>query len=159
MRTRLFVTIAFVAGVYAGYAMSLATSAQEPDRSLAKGYGRASSSLRLTQAEWFRLTLPGTPERTIQVIPPGRMFVLTDVMFTPQQSVREDVVVNIGLARADQPPRGLFQVKIGPNDSHDIHLCSGYEVPEGYGLVAYTGASAQPEQFVSIAVTGYITRR
>lgn len=158
MRTKLFVTLGFLGGLCAGYAMNAATLAQEPNRVLIKGYGRASTSLRLTQAEWFRLTLPGVPERTMQVVPPGRMFVLTDVMFTPQQSVREDVVVNIGLARADQPPRGLFQVKIGPNDSHDIHLCSGYEVPEGHGLVAYTGASAQPEQFISVAVTGYMSR-
>ena len=153
---RLGATVALVCGLGIGYSFAHATSAEQSEPVLIKGNGRASTSLRLTQAEWFRLVLPGPTERLFQVVPPGRTFVLTDVMFQSQQNVRQDIVVNIGLARADQPPRGLFQVTIGPNNSRDVHLCSGYEVPEGHGLVAYTGASFAPEQFVSIAVTGHL---
>src|SRR5687768_14346069 len=137
-----------VAGLCVGYSMAAFTvGAQPADRVLMKGHGRAITGLRHTQVEPFRLLMSDTPERGFVVVPPGRTFVLTDVMFIAQESVRDQVAVNISVIGPHQPgPRILFQTRIGPRASEDVHLCSGYVIPEGHSLVAYTGASFAPEQ-------------
>jgi hypothetical protein len=37
-----------------------------------------------------------------------------------------------------------------------VHLCSGYVIPSGHALVAFTNAAIEPEQYVSVSVTGYL---
>ena len=86
------------------------------------------------------------------------MFILTDVMYIAQGSVRESVVVNLARMHAEeQKPEILFQVRIGPGGSDDAHLRSGYVIPAGHSLVAYTNAGVAPSQYVSVKVTGYLT--
>jgi hypothetical protein len=86
------------------------------------------------------------------------MFILTDVIYIAQGSLRDSLVVN--LARTQEAEEGhqiLFQVRIAPGGSDDVHLQSGYVIPAGHSLVAFTNAGMEPNQYVSIAVTGYLT--
>jgi hypothetical protein len=78
-------------------------------------------------------------------------------MYIAQGSVRQDLVVNVAKASADvQKQDILFQVKLSPSESDKVHLCSGYVIPAGKALVAFTNANLEPEQYVSVAVTGYL---
>ena len=83
---------------------------------------------------------------------------LTDVMYEAQVSVRQTLIVNIANANlAAKTHDILFQVSLGPLKSEQVHLCSGYVIPAGNSLVAYTNYGMAPEQYVSISVTGYLT--
>jgi hypothetical protein len=83
--------------------------------------------------------------------------VLTDVMYIAQGNVRQDVAVNIADANpANQTHKILFQVWISPGKSDEVHLCSGYVIPSGHALVAFTNAGIEPEQYISASVTGYL---
>ena len=147
-------------GMGVGFTVSRSTlrtaSAQERTQMLVKGNGRAISSLKPPDNEKFTLFAADTPLRSFTVVPAGKRFVLTDVMYIAQGSVRQDLVVNI----ADASPRGdniLFQVRLTPGESDQVHLCSGYVIPAGSSLIAFTNAGLDPEQYVSVAVTGYLT--
>lgn len=138
-----------------------ATTISNPPRDsqviLIEGRGRAITSLR-SPGETFSLTPMAPRSRSFKVVPRGKMFILTDIMYIAQGSLRESVVVN--LSRMDAEKQGtqiLFQVRIGPGESDDVHLQSGYVIPAGHSLVAYTNAGMSPDQHVSIAVTGYLT--
>ena len=135
---------------------SQSAHAQEPGQLLVRGHGRAISSLR-PPGEQFTLDASDGPQRSFKVVPAGKKFVLTDVMYVSQGSVKQDLTVNLGSADpANQKHDILFQVRISPGESHELHLCSGYVIPSGHALVAFTNAGLQPEQYVSVSVTGYL---
>jgi hypothetical protein len=87
-------------------------------------------------------------------------------MYIAQGSVRQDLVVNIADAspspQNSKGPRSefghsiLFQVRLAPTESDQVHLCSGYIIRAGSSLIAFTNAGLEPEQYVSVSVTGYL---
>ena len=87
----------------------------------------------------------------------GKKLVLTDIMYISQGNVRQDLVVNIANANpANQTHDILFQIRVSPDESPEVHLCSGYVIASEHALVAFTNAGPAPEQYVSISVTGYL---
>src|SRR5215203_1446278 len=161
MSRRSFVVLALAVGAVVGFALNHTTNsqsvrAQESERLLVQGHGRAISSLT-PPGEQFTLTASNAPRRPCEVIPAGKKLVLTDVMYLAQGSVRQDVAVNLGDANpANQTHSILFQVKISPGESDEVHLCSGYVIPSGHALVAFTNAAIEPGQYVSVSATGYL---
>jgi hypothetical protein len=157
-------------GMAVGFTVSRPTlqsaSAQERTQNLVRGYGRAISSLKPHESEKFTLFAADNSQSSFTVVPPGKRFVLTDVMYIAQGSVRQDLVVNIADAtprtQKSSGPRSefthsiLFQVRLLPRESNEVHLCSGYSIPAGNSLLAFTNAGLEPEQYVSVAVTGYL---
>lgn len=157
-------------GMAVGFTVSPPTlqsaSAQERSQTLVRGNGRAISSLKPHESEKFTL-FADTSSSSFTVVPPGKKFVLTDVMYIAQGSVRQDLVVNIAEAtpgtQKSPGPRSefthsiLFQVRLLPRESNEVHLCSGYIIPAGNSLIAFTNAGLEPEQYVSVAITGYLT--
>ena len=158
-------------GMGVGFTVSrstlLSASAQERTQILVRGNGRAISSLKPHDSEKFTLYAVDNSRNSFTVVPSGKRFVLTDVMYIAQGSVRQDLVVNIADAspspQKSQGPRSefghtiLFQVRLAPTESDQVHLCSGYIIPAGSSLIAFTNAGLEPEQYVSVAVTGYLT--
>lgn len=146
-----------IVGLLGGYTPTARTApTQDEHQILVDGHGRAISSLR-PPGEPFRLSLARTPQRSFREVPQGKKFILTDVMYIAQASLRQDATVNIASANAvRQTHEILFQVRISPNESDDVHLCSGYVIPAGHSLVAFTNAGLAPDQYVSIAVTGHL---
>jgi hypothetical protein len=157
---------ALVLGLFGGFLLtrlptSLAARAQngspaQPNQILVHGNGRAVSRL-LPPGEKISLIPSTTPQRSFTVVPEGKKFVLTDVMYQAQVSVHEPMTVNIANANL---PAGthdiLFQVTVEPMKSEQVHVCSGYVIPAGNSLVAYTGLGPGPDQYVSISVSGYL---
>lgn len=130
--------------------------AQKADKILVQGHGRAISSLK-PPGEQFTLMAEHASQHSFKAVPAGKKFVLTDVLAIAQGSVRQDITVNVATA---QPPNGtgslLFQVRISPGGSNEVHLCTGYVIPSGQALAAWTNAGLEPEQYVSLSVTGYL---
>lgn len=90
-------------------------------------------------------------------MPAGKKFVLTDAVYIAQGSVRQGLTVNVADVRPENGTDAiLFQVRISPGESHEVHLCSGYVVPSGHALAAWTNAGLEPEQYVGVSVTGYL---
>ena len=137
------------------HAQNLNTLGQS-NQLLVQGHGRARSGLA-PPGEQVSLIPSNTPQRSFTTVPAGKKFILTDVTYQAQVSVRQPVTVNIANANL---PAGkhdiLFQVTLGPMKSDQVHLCSGYVIPAGNSLVAYTGLGPEPDQYVSISVTGYL---
>lgn len=132
------------------------STATQSNQVLVQGHGRAVSRLA-PPGEKVELISSTTPQRSFTVVPAGKKFVLTDVMYQAQVSVRQPVPVNIGNANLSAGKHDvLFQFIVDPMKSDQVHLCSGYVIPAGNSLVAWTSYGAEPEQFVSIAVTGYL---
>ena len=159
-RTSLAV-LALTIGLTAGFTLSrtraLSATAQGEGRVLVQGHGRAVSSVKPPVSERFSLTDPNNPRRSFDVVPAGKKFVLTDVMYIAQGSVRQDLTVNLANASpAVEKHSILFQVKLSPGESNQVHLCSGYVIPGGNALIAFTNAGLEPEQYVSVSVTGYL---
>ena len=128
----------------------------QPERVLVQGHGRAVSSLR-PPGEQFTLSASNAPRSSFKAIPPGKKFVLTDVIYETQGSVRQNLTVNIANATPSANTHDiLFQVSLEPGKSDQVHLCSGYVIPAGNTLVAFTNAGLAPEQYVSVSVTGYL---
>jgi hypothetical protein len=135
---------------------ALAQDAFQLNRILVHGHGRAVSRLA-PPGERIELIPSTTPQRSFTVVPDGKKFVLTDVMYDAQVSVRQPVPVNIGNANLSAGRHEiLFQFIVDPMKSDQVHLCSGYVIPTGNSLVAWTGYGPEPEQYVSISVTGYL---
>jgi hypothetical protein len=161
MFRRSLMALALVVGAAVGFALNHITNsqsvyAQQSERLLVQGHGRAISSLK-PPGEQLTLIASNAPQRSFKVVPAGKKFVLTDVMYIAQGSVRQDVTVNIGDANpANQTHAILFQVRISPGESDEVHLCSGYTIPSGHALVAFTNAAIEPEQYVSVSATGYL---
>lgn len=158
---------ALVLGLFGGFLLnrlptSLTARAQntinpaQSNQILVHGNGRAVSRLA-APGELISLIPSTTPQRSFTVVPAGKKFVLTDVIYQAQVSVHQPVTVNIASANL---PAGkheiLFQVTVEPMTSEQVHVCSGYVIPAGNSLVAYTGYGPEPEQYVSISVTGYL---
>jgi len=133
-----------------------AQNANNQTQILVHGNGRAVSRLA-PPGEKISLIPSTTPQRSFTVVPERKKFVLTDVMYQAQVSVHEPMTVNIANANL---PAGthdiLFQVTVEPMKSEQVHVCSGYVIPAGNSLVAYTGLGPGPDQYVSISVTGYL---
>lgn len=142
--------------------MSQTTQAREQEsksdsnRIFINGYGVADSS-KSPPVMWERFTLfaSNAPQTTFKVVPPGKSFILTDIMYNTRL-VRQNLTVNFARVTPDDKTDTLFQVYLTPGQQHETHLCTGYSVPSGYGLGAWTNAGLEPEQFVHIAVTGYL---
>ena len=154
--------LALIVGVAVGYALNQASAtriacAQEAGQIPVKGHGRAISSLKPPASEHFTLIASNAPRASFKVVPPGKKFVLTDVMYIAQGSVRQNLAVNVANAYpALQKHDILFQVTLSPGGSDQVHLCSGYVIPAGNSLIAFTNANLEPEQYVSVSVTGYL---
>lgn len=156
-----FACLVLGVGLSAGFALShfievRPASAQEPGKILARGHGRAVSSLK-PPGELFTLTAENEPRSSFKVVPAGKKFVLTDVMYLAQGSLRQTMTVNIADAQPSNGTTGiLFQVPISPGGSHEVHFCSGHVIPSGHSLAAWTNGGLAPEQYVSLSVTGYL---
>ena len=148
-------------GLTAGFALNELLAAppafaQESGKILVKGQGRAISSLH-PPGEHFTLTAENEPRLPFKAVPAGKKFVVTDAVYIAQGSVRQELTVNLGDAHAEHGTTGiLFQVRISPGESQEVHLCSGFVIPSGHSLAAWTNAGLMPEQYVSVAVTGYL---
>ena len=133
-----------------------AAGAEQSNRILVQGHGRAISSLK-PPGEQFTLIASNAPQSSFKVVPAGKKFILTDVMYETQGSVRQSLTVNIANANSSANTHDiLFQVSLEPGTSDQTHLCSGYVIPAGNTLVAFTNAGLAPEQYVSVSVTGYL---
>lgn len=102
---------ALVLGAVVGFASSHVTGtqtvqAQESGRLLVQGHGRAISSLQ-PPGEQFTFRASNAPQRIFKVVPAGKKFVLTDLMYIAQGSVRQDLTVNIGDANPFQQAHGI----------------------------------------------------
>jgi hypothetical protein len=156
-----FAGLALGFGLLAGYSLNhflpvRPAFAQEPGRILVQGRGRAISSLK-PPGEQFILNAENDPARSFKDVPAGKKFVLTDAVYIAQGSVRQGLTVNVADARPENGTDAiLFQVRISPGESHEVHLCSGYVIPSGHALAAWTNAGLEPGQYVSISVTGYL---
>ena len=162
--------ITILVGIGVGFTASWTTlrsaSAQERTQILMSGSGRAISSLKPHDSERFALGADDNSRIAFTVVPAGKKFVLTDVMYIAQGNVKQDLVVNIAnTSPITKNSKGsgsefghsiLFQVALSPRQSNQIHLCSGYVIPAGSSLIAFTNAGLEPEQYVSVAVTGYL---
>jgi len=134
-------------------------NAELSNRILVQGHGRAISSLR-PPGEQFTLIASNAPRSSFKVVPPGKKFILTDVMYETQGSVRQTLTVNIANSNPSANTHDiLFQVSLDPGKSDQVHLCSGYVIPSGNTLVAFTNAGLAPEQYVSVSVTGYLAEQ
>jgi hypothetical protein len=164
----LAVAIAFAAGAaLQSFPVSQLSRAQEQggnaqgDKILVQGDGVASSS-KTPPGEQFTLRASNAPLRAFKVVPPGKTFVLTDMMYNAR-GVKQDLTVN--LANGYETMKGpdsatkadiLLQVYLKPGESQETHLCSGYVIPSGHSVRAWTNAGLEPGQWVQIAVTGYL---
>ena len=134
-------------------------NAEQSSKILVQGHGRAISSLR-PPGEQFTLITSNAPRSSFKIVPQGKKFILTDVMYETQGSVRQNLTVNIANANPSANTHDiLFQVSLEPGKSDQVHLCSGYIIPAGNTLVAFTNAGLAPEQYVSISVTGYLAEQ
>ena len=130
--------------------------AGQSNRILVQGHGRAISSLK-PPGEQFDLIASNAPRSSFNVVPAGKKFVLTDVVYETQVSVRQNLTVNIANANMSARTHDiLFQISLEPTKSDQVHLCSGFVIPAGNSLVAFTYYGLAPEQYVSISVTGYL---
>ena len=156
-----FACLALGVGLVAGFTLSQLLPvrqafAQEPGKILVQGHGRAISSLK-PPGEQFTLIAENDPRRSFKVVPAGKKFVLTDAVYIAQGTVSQELTVNVADAQPASGKSGiLFQVRVSPGESDEVHLCSGYVIPSGHALAAWTNAGLQPEQYVSVSVTGYL---
>ena len=148
-------------GLAAGFALNHFLTirpalAQEAGKILVQGHGRAISSLK-PPGEQLTLIAENNPRQSFKVVAAGKKFVLTDAVYKTQGSVRQNLTVNIANANPSANTHDiLFQVSLDPDKSDQVHLCSGYVIPAGNTLVAFTNAGLMPEQYVSVFVTGYL---
>jgi hypothetical protein len=162
------VAIAFAAGTaWQVSPISQLSHAQEQggnaqgDKLLVQGHGVASSS-KTPPGEPFTLMASNAPLRAFKVVPPGKTFILTDMMYNAR-GVRQDLTVNLAhgyeaMKVAGSVPKAdiLLQMYLKPGESQETHLCSGYVIPSGHSVRAWTNAGLEPDQWVQIAVTGYL---
>ncbi len=126
------------------------------NRILISGNGDAKSSRR-PPIPWERFTMyPANAQRSsFKVVPPGKTFVLTDIMYNTRLA-RQELTVNFAKVNPDDKTWTLFQIYLKPGGQEETHLCTGYSIPSGYGLGAWTNAGLEPDQVIQIAVTGYL---
>lgn len=131
-------------------------SSSDPNRVFINGNGVADSS-KHPPIPWERFTLFASNDqrRSFKVVPPGKTLVLTDIMYNTRL-VRQNLTVNFAKVTPDDKTHTLFQIYLKPGEQEETHLCTGYAIPSGYGLGAWTNAGLDPEQWVHIAITGYL---
>ena len=166
MRRNLYILIlasglggGFVVGATLQMSASQSAKAQEvndADRVVIHGNGVADSSKK-PPIPWERFTLfaSNAPSNSFKVVPPGKRFILTDIMYNTRL-VRENLTVNFARVTPDDKTQTLFQVYLKPSGQDETHLCTGYAIPSGHALGAWTNAGLEPNQWVHIAVTGYL---
>src|SRR6185436_2104408 len=110
------------------------------NRILISGNGDANSSRR-PPIPWVRFTLyPSNAQRSsFKVVPPGKTFILTDIMYNTRLA-RQELTLNFAKVNPDDKTWTLFQIYLKPGGQEETHLCTGYAIPSGYGLGAWTGA-------------------
>jgi hypothetical protein len=158
------ILVAFASGVCVTWRTQ--THAQEPaspdaNRILVHGYGTAKSTEQ-PPGEQFTLIASTSPQRSFKTVPPGKTFVLTDMMYNAR-GVNENLTVNLAKGKLipDKTPFPyvadiVLQMYLKPGESQETHLCTGYVFPSGYSVMAWTNAGLQPNQWVQVAVSGYL---
>lgn len=150
--------VGFVVGAALQMSTSQSAKAQvnDADRVVIHGNGVADSSKR-PPIPWERFTLfaSNAPRNSFKVVPPGKSFILTDIMYNTRL-VRENLTVNFARVTPDDKTQTLFQVYLKPGGQDETHLCTGYAIPSGHALGAWTNAGLEPDQWVHMAVTGYL---
>lgn len=164
------VTLAILVGLVGGFILNRLPTSQsayaqdsvniknESEKVLVQGSGVANSSLRPPKDHMSRhFTLRYSPQNSFSIVPSGKRFVLTDIMLHDKGSVKQSIAINI--ARANPVAETgdiMLQIPIEPSEPEQVHLCSGYVIPSGHALVAWTNAGIEPGQIVNISVTGYL---
>ena len=159
-----YLALAFVAGIIltqlsGSHAQEQANA--DENKILVHGYGKASSSEK-PPGEQFTLIASNAPQRSFKVVPPGKTFILTDMVYNAR-GVKENLTVNLanGILTPDKPEKPyvadiLLQTYINPTETQETHLCTGYVIPAGHSVMAWTNAGLQADQWVQVAVTGYL---
>ena len=161
----LAVTVAFVAGAtlteFSGSHARGQTAEVCGDRILVHGYGHTNSSEQ-PPGQQFTLIASNTPNRAFKVVPPGKNFILTDMVYNAR-GVRQNVTVNLANGKLTPETQEkpftadiLLQTYLKPGEGAQTHLCSGYVIPSGHSVMAWTNAGLEPGQWVQVAVTGYL---
>jgi hypothetical protein len=134
-----------------------AESEMQGNRILIHGSGVANSSWRPPKENMAHHFGLYGPQFFFKIVPPGKRFVLTDIMLEDKGSVRQKITINMSDA-IPQIERAniLLQIPFEPGKYEQVHLCSGYVIGSGHALVAWTNAGIEPDQFVNISVTGYL---
>lgn len=166
MRTKLLLVLALLIGFASGALLHFEPATQvtqaqalfsnAENRILISGNGAANSSKR-PPIPWERFTLyPSNAQRSsFKVVPAGKTFILTDIMYNTRLA-RQELTVNFAKVNPEDKTWTLFQIYLKPGGQEETHLCTGYAIPSGYGLGAWTNAGLEPDQVVQIAVTGYL---
>jgi len=160
----LAIAIAFVGGVTltqrSGSRAQEKTNDDE-NKILVHGYGAANSAEK-PPGQQFTLIASNAPQRSFKVVPPGKTFILTDMVYNAR-GVKENLTVNLanGKLTPDRPEKPyvadiLLQTYLKPTEAQETHLCTGYVIPSGHSVMAWTNAGLQPDQWVQVAVTGYL---
>ncbi|HEX9928880.1 MAG TPA: hypothetical protein VGB02_10120 [Pyrinomonadaceae bacterium] len=125
----------------------------DSEKILVVGHGRAITGKDPNDAEKFKFAPNNKMGEYFDVVPKGKKLIITDVIYIPQRSVKQNgVAINLNNGYGI-----LFQALVSPNDGGDIHLCTGYGIESGRSLYAYTDGTSTPGQYISISVTGYLT--
>ena len=161
----LAMAVAFVAGAtlteFSGSRAQGQSADIGADRIPVHGYGNANSSER-PPGQQFTLIASNAPNRSFKVVPPGKTFILTDMVYNAR-GVRQNLTVNLASGRLtpeiqEKPYTAdiLLQTYLKPGEGAETHLCTGYVIPSGHSVMAWTNAGLEPGQWVQIAVTGYL---
>lgn len=161
----LAVGAAFVAGgTLAEFSRSRAqgqAAADGRDKILVHGSGNVTSS-ETPPGQQFTLIASNAPNRSFKVVPPGKTFILTDMVYNAR-GVRQNLTVNLanGKLTPERPEKPytadiLLQTYLKPGEGVETHLCTGYVIPSGHSVMAWTNAGLEPGQWVQVAVTGYL---
>jgi hypothetical protein len=96
------------------------------------------------------------------VVPKGKRFILTDMMYNAR-GVNENLTVNLvneqlSPENLNRPYTGdiLLQEYLKPSEMQETHLCTGFEIPAGHSVTAWTNGGLKPGHWVQITVTGYL---
>lgn len=158
------VLIAFVCGLSVTWRSQ--THAQEQttadaNRILVHGYGGTKSTEK-PPGEQLTLIASNAPQHSFKTVPAGKTFVLTDMMYNARR-INQNLTVNVAKGKlipekTDVPYVAdiLLQMYLKPGESQETHLCTGYTIPSGYSVMAWTNAGLEPDQWVQVAVTGYL---
>ena len=157
-------SIAIVLAFIAGASMRTNTRAQEDankNRIIVRGHGSAKSSEK-PPGQQLTFIAADTPQHSFKTVPPGKKLVITDIFCNPR-GVHQNLTVNLAMGKL-MPERTpvpyvadiLDQIDMTPGEPRETHLCTGYEFPSSYSVMAWTNAGLEADQWVSIEVTGYL---
>ena len=133
----------------------------DDDKVLVHGYGTAISTEK-PPGQQFTLIASNAPNQSFKVVPPGKTFILTDMVYNARR-VRQNLTVNLANGRLipEKPVVPyvadiLIQIYLKPTEAQETHLCTGYVIPSGNSVMAWTNAGLEADQSVQVAVTGYL---